>query len=107
MYNQAASRQSVTNGVDQFSPAMPMSGSNTVRASVTVYNLGGATSLTVTFQSSSDLQNWMSETSDTGFVVGTAFTAARAISNAYVRLKFAVVGTGTLVCAVDVYSSQQ
>lgn len=107
MYNQAASRQSVTDGTSQFSPAMPMSGANTVRASVTVYNLGGATSLTVTFQSSNDLQNWMSETADTGFVVGTAFTAARTISNAYVRLMYTVVGTGTLVCAADVYSSQQ
>lgn len=107
MNNSAASRQSVTNGVDQFSPAMPMGATNTVRASITVYNLGSATSLSVTFQSSVDLQNWKDETSDTGFVVGTGWTAARAISMAYVRLKFSVVGTGTLVCAADVYSSQQ
>jgi hypothetical protein len=107
MYNQAASRQSVTNGTDQYSAAMPMGATNTVRASITVYNLGGATSLTVTIQSSVDLQNWKDETADTGFVVGTGWTAARAISMAYVRLKFTVVGTGTLVCAADVYSSQQ
>lgn len=102
-----ATKLAVTNGVDQFSPAISMAGANTAKAGITVFNLGAATSLSVNIQGSNDLQNWVDSTSDTGFVVGYAATANRALGFAYARLKYTVVGTGTLVCAADIYTSQQ
>jgi hypothetical protein len=107
MYSQLSTKLAVTNGVDAFSPAVSMSGANTAKAGITVFYLGGATSLSVNIQGSNDLQNWTDSTSDTGFVVGYAPTANRTLAFAYARLKYTVVGTGTLICAADLYTSQQ
>lgn len=106
MYAQLATKLAVTDGVDQFSPAVSMAGANTAKAGITVF-ANSATSLTVNIQGSSDLQNWTDSTSDTGFVVGFAATANRALGFAYARLKYTVVGTGTIVLAADLYTSQQ
>lgn len=107
MYAQLASKMAISDTTDpNFSPAFSMSGANTAKAGITVF-ANSATSLTVTIQGSNDLQNWTDSTSDTGFVVGYAASANRALAFAYGRLKYDVVGTGTIVFAADVNTSQQ
>lgn len=106
MYAKLAQSQVVVNGTDQFSPAISMAGANTAKAGITVI-VNTATSLTVNIQGSNDLQNWTDSTSDTGFTVGYAATANRALAFAYARLKYVVVGTGTIIVAADINTSQQ
>jgi hypothetical protein len=106
MLAEVAKNLVVVNGTDQFSPAISMSGNNTAKAGITVI-VNTATSLTVNLQGSNDLQNWTASTDDTGFTVGYAATANRALAFAYVRLKFAVVGTGTIIVAANINTSQQ
>ncbi|KAF0243295.1 MAG: hypothetical protein FD180_3480 [Planctomycetota bacterium] len=106
MFAKLAEHQVVVNGVDQFSPAVSMSGNNTAKAGITVLS-NTATSLTVNIQGSNDLQGWTDSTSDTGFTVGFAATANRALAFAYARLKYVVVGTGTIIVAADLFTSQQ
>ena len=101
-----ADHQVVVNGVDQYSPAVSMSGMNTGKAGITVLS-NTATSLTVNIQGSNNLQNWTDSTADTGFVLGYAATANRALAFAYARLKYTVVGTGTIICAAEFSTSQQ
>lgn len=106
MYQRVAQNQVVVNGVDQFSSPWPMAGANTCKAGITVL-VNTATSLTVNIQGSNDLQNWTDSTSDTGFTVGYAATANRAIAFAYARLKYVVSGTGTVIASADVNTSFQ
>ena len=101
-----ALNQVIVNGTDQFSPAQVMGNTNTVRGGITVIS-NSATSLTVVVQGSNDLQGWTDSTSDTGFTLGFAATAARAVAFAFFRMKFTVSGTGTIIFNADANTSQQ
>lgn len=104
MFVQLADHLVVVNGVDQVSQPFEMGDMNTVRGQITVIG-NTATSLTVNIQGSNDLQNWNDSTADTGFVFGTAPTANRAISYTYARMKFIVVGTGTILVNANANTS--
>ncbi|MEK7468813.1 MAG: hypothetical protein AAB074_15665 [Planctomycetota bacterium] len=97
---------SVVNGVSQYSQPFSMAGNNAFRFGVTVFS-NSATSLTCTPQGSIDGQNWRDLTAATGLVVGWASFTQGSITDLMVRLVCTVVGTGTIVLAADVYTSQQ
>jgi hypothetical protein len=109
MYAQLAAKLAVTQGTDQFSPAVSMGGSNSARWSSTMINLGGATSMTSTLQGSSDLQNWRDIGSAAAqTAIGFVSTEQKNFTDAYVRLKYTVAGAGqTVIIASDINTSQQ
>ena len=74
----------------------------------TIFNLGGATSLTIELQGSLDLQNWTVITTNTGLVLGYAApTKSTGIAFAYVRIRYSVAGTGTVIVAAGLNTSFQ
>lgn len=106
MYAQLATKVSVVNGTNQYSQPFSMAGANAYRFSVTVFN-NTATSLTATPQGSVDGQNWTDLTAQSSIGLGYTTWSATAVTYAMVRLQYAVVGTGTIVLAADVFTSQQ
>lgn len=106
MYAQLATKLAVVNGQNQYSQPVSMAGANAYRFSIIVFN-NTATSLTATPQGSNDGQNWSDLTAQSSIGLGYTTWAATQISHAMVRLQYAVVGTGTIVLASDVYTSQQ
>ncbi|NUN51015.1 MAG: hypothetical protein HUU15_19590 [Candidatus Brocadiae bacterium] len=107
MYAALATKLSVVNSVDQFSPAVPMDCANAVQLEVTIFNLT-ATSLTVEIQGSNDMQNWSVVTTNTGLVVGySAPTKSTGVGFRYVRLRYSIVGTGLAIVAAGVNTSAQ
>lgn len=105
-YAQIFTKLSVVNGTDAYSQPFAMGDDNAYRFGVTVYN-NTATSLTATPQGSVDGQNWTDLTAQSSIGLGYTTWAATGVSYAMVRLKLAVVGTGTIVLAGDVYTSKQ
>ncbi len=109
MYAQLATKLAVTQGTDQFSPAVSMAGANSSRFSVTLYNLGGATNIATTLQGSNDLQNWENiGSAQTQTAIGFSSTTNNNYTFAYVRLKYSVTGASqTVIIGSDIYTSQQ
>ncbi|KAF0244130.1 MAG: hypothetical protein FD180_2791 [Planctomycetota bacterium] len=102
MYAAVSNKLSVVNGVDQFSSAVAMSGSNAARVEFTIF-ANSATSLSIDLQGSNDLQNWaIVGSAHTGYVVGYNSFAETAVSFQFVRLRQYVVGTGTVIIAAGI-----
>lgn len=98
-YYQLASRLSVVNAVDQFSNWVPMNGANAVRMEATVF-VNTATSLSIVIQGSNDGENASDVTSNTGLTVGySSPSTSTAVAFRFVRFKYTVVGTGTIIVA--------
>jgi hypothetical protein len=106
-YAQLATKLAVTNGTDAYLQPFSMAGSNAARFGVTVFTIGAATGVAITPQGSNDGQNWDPYTASGTLVVGYSNLQTLVISHAMVRLKVAVVGTGTVVLAADAWTSQQ
>lgn len=108
MYTQVATKLAVVNGTDQFSSAVAMDGNNAVQVEATVFNLGGATSLVIEVQGSNDQQNWTVITTNSGLVLGySAPSKSTGIAFAFVRYRFSVTGTGTILVAAGLNTSLQ
>lgn len=107
MYSNMGEHIAVVNGVDGYSPATSMDGANAVQVTAVVAN-NTATSLTVEVQGSSDLNNWTVITTNTGLGLGyNAPAKSTGIGWAYVRLRYSVVGTGVIVFAAGINTSNQ
>ena len=103
MYNQVGSKCAVpSTGGDAYSQAVSMAGANAVEVECTIFNLGGATSLSITVQQSNDLQNWSNVGSSTTAVLGFTRLSQSSIAGQYVRLLYRVVGTGTIIMAAGI-----
>ena len=107
MHFRVATKLAVTNGVMQFSNPLQMSGNNTFRFAVVVYNLGGATGITITPQGTVDGENWRALTATGSLGLGASSFSQAAITDEMVRLQYATDGTGTVILAVDCWTSQQ
>lgn len=102
MYAAVSNKLSVVNGTDQFSSAVAMSGANAARVELTVF-ANSATSLSIDLQGSNDLQNWaIVGSAHTGYTVGYNSFAETAVSFQFVRLRYYVVGTGTIIVAAGI-----
>lgn len=106
-FAQLVTKLSVVNAVDAYSQPFSMIGSNAFRFAVTVLNIVGATGITCTPQGSADGQNWDNLTASASLPLGYTSFFQAAITHAQVRLKMVVNGTGTVILAVDCYTSQQ
>ena len=106
MHYRVATKLAVTNGVMQFSNPIPMSG-NAFRFAVMVYNLGGATGITITPQGTVDGENWRALTASGSLGLGANSFSQAAITDEMVRLQYSTDGTGTVILAVDCWTSQQ
>lgn len=107
MHFRVATKLGVTNGVMQFSNPIPMSGNNTFRFSVFVFNLGGATGITITPQGTVDGENYRALTASGSLGLGPNSFSQAAITDEMVRLQYSTDGTGTVILAVDCWTSQQ
>lgn len=108
MYVELASKLAVTDGSDAISPAVSMEGNNTVQFDCTIFNLGGATSLTAALEGSSDGQNWSNVASYAGLVYGYgAPSKTTGVGFGNIRIRYTVVGAGTIVLAAGVNLSFQ
>ena len=106
-YSQLSTKLAVVNGTDEFSQAVMMDG-NAVQLDATIYNLGGATSLTIEIQGSNDRQNWSVVTTNNGLVLGYSSPAkSTGVGFACVRLRYSVSGAGTVIVAAGVNTSLQ
>lgn len=107
-YHQLASRLCVTNGTDNFSSPVAMTG-NAVQIEATCFNLGGATSYTLELQGSNDGSNFSVITSHAGLVQGySAPTKSTGIGFAMVRMRISVsAGSGTVILAYGINMSHQ
>lgn len=102
---QICQRLAVTNGTDAYTQPFPMDG-NAFRIGVFIYNLT-ATSLTATPQGSCDNQNWHDLTAASSLGLGHNTFSQGSITDAMVRLKLTVVGTGVIILGADAWTSQQ
>ncbi len=109
MYSQVATKLAVVVGTDQFSPAIAMGDNNAVQVDATIFNLGGATDLTIEVQGSSDLQNWKQITVNSGLLLGfNAPVKSTAIGYAHVRYRYSATGgAGTVIVAAGLNTSFQ
>lgn len=108
MYFQFSSKLAVVDGTDQFSSAVSMNGNNAAQLEATIFNLGGATSLTIEVQGSSDMQNWSTITVNNGLVLGySAPVKSVGIGFGYIRIRYSVAGSGTVIVAAGVNTSFQ
>jgi hypothetical protein len=106
-YGNVCSKLSVVNGTSAYSQPISMAGTNAFRFGVTVFNLGGASGITLTPQGSVDGENWDNLTSSSSLGLGyNSFTQSQ-ITYAMVRLKMTVDGTGTVILAADCQTSHQ
>lgn len=107
MYTQLATKLAVTDAKEEFSPAVPMTGENCVQLDATIF-ANTATSLTIEIQGSSDQQNWTPLTTNVGLLLGYSAPAkTTSVAFASVRLRYAVVGAGTVILAAGVNTSFQ
>jgi hypothetical protein len=109
MYAVLSTRLAVTQGTNQFSAAVSMSGNNAARLGATLFNINGATNIAISLQGSQDLANWEDITGTLTLTDESAGTVSvTGITFAYIRAKYVVTGAGlTVVVASDVYTSQQ
>lgn len=107
-YYQMSTKLAVTNGQDQMSQAVPMGGDNAVQTEATIFALGGAASLGIEIQGSSDMQNWSTIQNNSGLGYGyNAPAKTTGISFPYVRYKYSVAGVGTVLVAAGLNTSFQ
>lgn len=107
MYTQLATKLVVTDAKEEFSPAVSMTGDNAVQLDATIFNIT-ATSLTIEIQGGNDQQNWIPLTTNVGLVLGYSAPARTAnVAFGYVRLRYAVVGVGTVILAAGINTSFQ
>jgi len=99
-------RLAVVNGVDAYSQPFPMQNANAFRIGTLVYS-NSATSLSLTPEGSVDGQNWHDLTAATGLTVGYSTFTQSSITDAMVRLRASVVGTGVIILASEAWTSQQ
>ena len=108
-YTKVADNAAVSDATDpQFSQAVSMMGGNSVQADIVIFNLGGATSLTAKLEGSNDLENWTASALATYSALGIGFNAPSAttgIAWQYVRLRYDVVGTGTIIFSAGIATS--
>lgn len=103
-----ASKLAVVDGTDAVSAAVPMEGYNAVQADAVIFELGGATGLTVDLQGSNDRENWATIVTSTGMVLGFNAPALRtAVGWAWVRLRYTVEGTGSVIVSAGINTSVQ
>lgn len=108
MYTELSRKLAVTDGNDAFSPAVEMNGDNAVQMEATIFNLGGATSLSISIEGSNDGENFSNITTNASLVLGYSAPAkSTAIALRSVRLRYSVVGTGTVIVAAGVNTSFQ
>lgn len=108
MYVKLAERLAVTGGTNQFSPAVSMNGNNAARIGATLINLNGATNCAYSLQGSNDMANWEDITGTmTLTAAGANSQSVTGITYAFVRIKYVVTGTGPVITAADLYTSQQ
>lgn len=108
MFSEPIKRLAVTNGTDAFCSAVSMAGANAARVGIMVYNMGGASGITVTAQGSSDLCNWHDLSNSGSIGLGASTFVNTAVSDAYIRLKVSVTtGSGTAILSADIYTSAQ
>lgn len=107
MYYQVASKLALTAGTgsEGYSQAVSMAGGNAVQVEFTVFNLGGATNITVHVEESNDLENWELNTSaNSGAITAVQFKTFKVsdIASQYVRLKYVGTGTGNIIVGAGV-----
>lgn len=110
MYSTLARKLSVPNvAAYDFSRAVHVPrDANTVKLEATIFALNaGATSLSVTLQGSNDKQNWSTVTTWTGLTTGyNQPAAATDVPFAWVRLRWTVVGGGSISLAAGLNMEQ-
>lgn len=105
-YHLLASRLSVVNGTDAFTPAVPNSG-NAVQVDAVIF-ANTATSLSILVEGSNDNSNWSTITTNAGLTLGySAPTKSTGVGFAWVRLHMVVVGTGVVIVAAGVNLTHQ
>lgn len=107
MYAVLSTRLAVTTGVNQFSAAVSMNGSNAARIGATLINLNGATNCAFSLQGSQDLANWEDITGTLTLTAASASSVSvTGISFAYIRIKYVGTGGTTTIVAADLFTSQ-
>jgi len=109
MYSVLSTRLAVTQGTNQFSAAVEMSGNNAARLGGTLFNLNGGTNIAMSLQGSNDLANWEAITGTlTLTAANSGSVSVTGITFAYVRIQYVVTGAGiTMIVASDINTSQQ
>jgi len=109
VYTKLAERLAVTQGTNQLSAAVSMSGANAARIGATLINLNGGTNIALSLQGSNDLANWEDISGTlTLTAAGAGSVSVTAITFAFIRVKYVVTGGGiTMIVACDLYTSQQ
>lgn len=107
-YQVMANRLAVTNGTDQISNAVPVAG-NAAQIDCFIWNLGGATSITIFIEGSNDAVNFTAVSTNAGLVYGPNFpTKTTGIGFAFIRFRYSVtVGSGTVTLYAGVNFSHQ
>lgn len=102
--NLALSSSTSTTG---YSPSVTMTGANAVQLTV-LMAVNSATGLTPSLEGSNDLSNWSSITSWSQITtVGySAPAAATSIAFQYVRVKFVLATTGTIIFSANLATAQ-
>lgn len=91
-----------------YSPSVTMAGANAVQLTLLLAVLT-ATSLTPSLEGSNDLSNWSTITTGWPAVSGVGYSvpaAGTAIAFQYVRVKFVLAGTGTVIFSANLATAQ-